>query len=59
MAPFKLMAKVRIAWWLKPYLLGVACMCWLTGRSPDTDKVERVALKACKITVVTELAKAR
>lgn len=32
---------VKIAWWVHPYLYGVAAVAWLTGREPDVDKVWR------------------
>ncbi|MFZ3193700.1 MAG: hypothetical protein WA154_10920 [Moraxellaceae bacterium] len=32
---------VKIAWWVHPYLFGVAAVARLTGRDPDVDKVWR------------------
>lgn len=31
--------RIKLAWWVRPYLYGVAAVAWLTGREPDADKV--------------------
>lgn len=31
--------RIKLAWWVRPYLCGVTTVAWLTGREPDTDKV--------------------
>lgn len=31
--------RIKLAWWVRPYLYGVATVAWLTGREPDEDKV--------------------
>ena len=33
--------KVRVAWWLTPYMYGVAIISALTGREPDWERVNR------------------
>jgi hypothetical protein len=45
--------KVSLAWWLTPYLCGVAFMCAFTGRECDEDKVKRVINRALRFKVLT------
>lgn len=37
---------ISLRWWFKPYLWGLATVAYLTGRTPDRDKVERVVSRA-------------
>lgn len=30
---------IKVSWWVKWYIRGVAYMCALTGQDPDMDKV--------------------
>lgn len=35
----KITVKVRIAWWVKPYLRTVLFLCWVFNAEPDMEKV--------------------
>lgn len=39
---------VTLAWWLRPYLFGVALTSALTGAEPDMVKVTRVIDRALR-----------
>ncbi|MCI3945533.1 putative membrane protein [Pseudomonas syringae] len=39
MAKINLVVSVKVCWWLRAYLYGVALMSDLTGLKPDPDKV--------------------
>ncbi|WP_440062615.1 hypothetical protein ACTACQ_05290 [Pseudomonas syringae] len=41
MAKINLIVSVKICWWLRAYLCGVALMSDITGLDPDMDKVGR------------------
>lgn len=43
---------VKVAWWLRWYLLGVAYMCVLTGLRPDEAKLAYWTRKAIKVEVL-------
>lgn len=43
--------KLRIAWWLKWYLYGVAVTCRLTGLDFDEAKVQRYIRRAITVRV--------
>lgn len=43
---------VTTAWWLTPYLCGVAFMCALTGRDFDEAKVNRMINRALRFKLV-------
>lgn len=47
----KVKVTVTVAWWLRPYLTGVALCAALMLREPDMDKVERMALRAFRFRV--------
>jgi len=51
--------KVKIAWWLKPYLFGVVITALITRLEPDWVKVGLTASKAikCKFTTQKPLSK--
>ena len=55
----KLYIVVKIAWWLKPYLLGVVLTAQITKQEPDWVKVHKTVAKAikCKFTNVKPLKK--
>jgi len=42
---------IRVAWWLRWYLAGVALMCELTGCQPDYDRVRCWVLRAIRLRV--------
>lgn len=44
--------QIKIAWWLKYYLQGVALMCAITGRDYDEVKVGKVIDRALRAEVV-------
>jgi hypothetical protein len=48
MAQRQLTVTVRLAWWLRPYLFGVALTSTLMGVEPDWDKVTRVIDRALR-----------
>lgn len=37
---------VSLRWWFKPYLWALATAAYLTGRTPDPSKVERMVRRA-------------
>ena len=41
--------KVRIAWWVRWYISGVALCAFLTGFQPDMDKVKATAMKGVRL----------
>jgi hypothetical protein len=41
--------KVRIAWWVRWYISGVALCSLLTGLEPDMEKVKATAMKGVRI----------
>lgn len=43
---------VRIAWWLRHYLFGVATMCALTGMEPNPDRLHYWIDKGVTVKVV-------
>lgn len=51
MAKSTLTMKVRVAWWLKWYLRGVALTCQLTGMDFDEAKVRRYIRRAVTVKV--------
>lgn len=44
--------KIKIAWWIKPYLFGVAVTAHITKQIPDWEKVHKTVAKGikCKFT---------
>lgn len=55
----RIYVKVKIAWWLKPYLFGVVMTALITRLEPDWVKVGLTASKAikCKFTTQKPLSK--
>lgn len=43
--------RVRVAWWVRPYLWGLATFCWLFGTTPDMEKVERTTKRGVRLRV--------
>lgn len=43
--------RISLRWWFKPYLWGLATVAYLTGRTPDWGKVERVVSRAVVVKV--------
>ena len=41
--------KVRIAWWVRWYISGVALCSLLTGLEPDMEKVKATAMKGVRL----------
>lgn len=48
--------EVRLAWWLRWYLLGVFCMSRITDHQPDPDKITYWAGKAVRTKVIQDRA---
>lgn len=42
--------KVRIAWWVRWYISGVALFAMLTGFEPDMEKIKAKVMKGIKVT---------
>ena len=38
--PGPIMVECRLAWWLKPYLFTLVCLCYLMGAEPDWQRVQ-------------------
>lgn len=49
----KLVAVVKVSWWVRPYLFGVVVTSRLTNREPNWKKVEDKVLKGLKTIVKT------
>ena len=47
----KLTVKVKVAWWLRPYLSVLSFFCLLTGAEPNWAKLSRVVDRAVKLRV--------
>lgn len=45
----KVVFRVRVAWWLRPYLHALAFFAALTGCMPDQGKLARVVDRAIRI----------
>ncbi len=41
--------RIRLAWWLRPYLYGIAFVSRLTGTYPDMDKIRRRVYRAIRV----------
>ncbi len=41
----RLVVTIRIAWWVRWYISGVALCAFLTGFQPDMDKVKAKVMK--------------
>ena len=40
---------IRIAWWVRWYISGVALCAFLTGFQPDMDKVKAKVMKGVRL----------
>jgi len=47
----ELKLKVTMAWWFRPYVLGLAFMSAITGREPDWSRVQRWIDRAVRVEV--------
>jgi len=45
----RLVVTIRIAWWVRWYISGVALFAMLTGLEPDTEKVKATAMKGVRL----------
>jgi hypothetical protein len=45
----KLRVRVRVAWWLKPYIAVLSLFCWLFNAAPDWGKFDKVIDRAIKL----------
>lgn len=44
--------KVHVRWWVKPYLSTLAMVAWISGRTPDVQKVgEFIARRGIRLEV--------
>ena len=41
--------KVRIAWWVRWYISGVALFAMLTGLEPDLEKIKDKVMKGVRL----------
>lgn len=44
--------EIRVAWWVKWYLCGVALTCQLTGQDYDEAKVRRHIRRGLRVRIV-------
>ena len=42
---------VTVAWWVRPYLAGVAFFASITGLTPDMAKVEKTVRRGLRVRV--------
>jgi len=56
MAAKRITIAVRFSWWVRPYLYGVALTAWLTGLTPDFEKVKRTVQRGTHAKVVPHAA---
>lgn len=40
---------IRIAWWVRWYISGVALRAFITGAQPDMEKVKATAMKGVRL----------
>lgn len=46
-----IVVKVKVAWWLPPYLSMLNLFCLLFGTTPDMSKLDRTIHRAIKVGV--------
>jgi hypothetical protein len=51
MATMTLKLRVKVAWWIKPYLYGVITMCAITGCEPNQERVQYWISRAVSVKV--------
>ena len=49
MAKLTVSLRVRVAWWVQPYIAGVKFCALVTGLEPDMEQVERVVVKGLRV----------
>ena len=40
---------IRVAWWVRWYISGVALCAFITGSHPDMEKVKATAMKGVRL----------
>ena len=45
----RLVVTIRIAWWVRWYISGVALCAFITGARPDMEKIKDKAMKGVRI----------
>lgn len=45
----RLIARVSVAWWIHPWLLGLRLTALMTGATPDPVKVQAMVARAVRI----------
>jgi hypothetical protein len=48
-ARVKLTLTAKVAWWVRPYLHTVALFAWMTGMTPDFEKVAATVKRGVKV----------
>lgn len=46
----RLVVTIRLAWWVRWYISGVALCSLLTGLEPDMEKIKAKVMKGIKVT---------
>ena len=46
----RLVVTIRIAWWVRRYISGVALCAFITGAHPDMEKIKAKVMKGVRIT---------
>ena len=41
---------IRVAWWVRWYISGVALCAFITGAHPDMEKIKAKVMKGIKVT---------
>lgn len=42
---------VSFAWWVKPFLIGVAITSYLTGLEPNYDRISNICIRGVKLSI--------
>ena len=45
----RLVVAIRVAWWVRWYISGVALFAMLTGLEPDMERVKATAMKGVRL----------
>ena len=45
----RLVVTIRIAWWVRWYISGVALCAFITGAQPDMEKVKATVMKGVRL----------
>ena len=43
--------KVRVSWWVKPYIRAIGLLCAITGLQPDADKISQTVMRGMRLEV--------